>query len=107
MTLPQSVAFVMDTRWCETALQLAYEVDLLVCESTYLASETADAVANGHLTATQAAEIARKAQADQLALTHFSQRYKVIQEFALEAQYMHPNVVALKDGDRIEVPKRR
>jgi ribonuclease Z len=103
----QSVAFVMDTRLCETALQLAHEVDLLVCESTYLASETADAIANGHLTATQAAEIARKAQAVRLALTHFSQRYKVVEDFALEAQSIHPNVVALNDGDRIEMPKRR
>ncbi|MDT4953275.1 MAG: ribonuclease [Acidobacteriota bacterium] len=103
----QSMAFVMDTRLCETAFQLADKVDLLVCESTYLASETEDAVAHGHLTATQAAEIALKAQAELLALTHFSQRYNAVEDFALEAQKIHPKVVAMRDGDVIELPKRK
>lgn len=103
----QSMAFVMDTRLCETAFQLAREADLLVCESTYLAAETADAIANGHLTATQAAEIAREAKANLLVLTHFSQRYKTIDEFVSEAREIHPNVVAVKDGDQVDFPKRK
>lgn len=103
----QSMAFVMDTRLCETAFQLADKVDLLVCESTYQASETADAIAHGHLTATQAAEIALRAQVNLLALTHFSQRYSAVEDFALEAQKIYQNVVAMRDGDVIEVPKRR
>lgn len=103
----QSMAFVMDTRLCETAFQLADKVDLLVCESTYLASETEDAVAHGHLTATQAAEIALKAQADLLALTHFSQRYSAVEDFALEAQKIYPKAVAMRDGDVVELPKRK
>jgi ribonuclease Z len=103
----QSMAFVMDTRLCETAFQLAHKVDLLVCESTYLMSETADAIAHGHLTARQAAEIARHAQIDLLALTHYSQRYRAVEDFALEAGEIHPNVVAMKDGDSIEMPKRK
>jgi ribonuclease Z len=103
----QSMAFVMDTRLCDGAIQLAEGADLLVCESTYLSSETADADAHGHLTATQAAEIAREAGADLLALTHFSQRYKAVEDFAQEARLVHPNVVAMKDGDRIELSRRR
>jgi ribonuclease Z len=103
----QSMAFVMDTRLCDGAVQLADRADLLVCESTYLASETAEAIARGHLTATHAAEIAREAGADLLALTHFSQRYKEVEDFAQEARAIHPNVLAMKDGDRIELSKRR
>jgi ribonuclease Z len=103
----QSMAFIMDTRLCDAAYHLAREADLLVCESTYLESETMDAVAHGHLTAAQAAEIAREARADLLALTHFSQRYKAVEDFAAEAQALHPKAVAMKDGDRIELPKRR
>jgi ribonuclease Z len=103
----QSVAFVMDTRLCEAAVRLAHKVDLLVCESTYLASETADAIAHGHLTSMQAAEIARTAQANLLALTHYSPRYQVIEDFAREAEQIHSNVIAMKDGDTIELPKRR
>jgi ribonuclease Z len=103
----QSMAFVMDTRMCDGAMQLADRADLLVCESTYLASETAEAIARGHLTARQAAEIAREAGADLLALTHYSQRYKEVEDFAEEARVIHPKVLAMKDGDRIELSRRR
>jgi ribonuclease Z len=102
----QSFAFVMDTRVCENAFRLAAGVDLLVCESTYLVSETADAIANGHLTAAQAASIARDGKAKLLVLTHFSQRYQNIQDFLKEAQTVHPNSVAVKDGDFVDLPKR-
>ncbi len=103
----QSFAFVMDTRLCENAFRLATGVDLLVCESTYLSSETTEAIANGHLTATQAAEIARKANANLLVLTHFSQRYQNIQDFLSEAQTIHQNTVVVKDGDFVDLPKRK
>ena len=103
----QSFAFVMDTRVCENALRLAEKVDLLVCESTYLASETSEATANGHLTATQAACIARDANANLLVLTHFSQRYQNIRDFLSEAQTIHPHSVAVKDGDFVNLPKRK
>ena len=72
----QSFAFVMDTGVCEAAYLLAQNVDLLICESTYLSSETADAIKNKHLTALQAAGIAKRAGVDKLVLTHFSPRYK-------------------------------
>ena len=103
----QSFAFVMDTRLCENAFRLAADADLLVCESTYLSTETTEAVSNGHLTATQAAEIAREAKANLLVLTHFSQRYQNIQDFSLEAQTIHQNTVAVKDGDFVDLPKRK
>jgi len=103
----QSMAFVMDTRLCENAFRLAEDVDLLVCESTYLSSETNEAKSNGHLTAAQAAEIAREANANLLVLTHFSQRYQNIQDFLFEAQKIHQNAIAVKDGDFVDLPKRK
>lgn len=102
----RSFAFIMDTRLCESAFELAKNVDLLVCESTYLASETAEAESNAHLTAPQAAEIASKSNANLLVLTHFSQRYKTIENFEIEAREIHPNSVAVKDGDSVDFPKR-
>jgi len=102
----QSFAFVMDTRLCENAFELAKNVDLLVCESTYLASETAEAKSNAHLTAQQAAEIARDAKANLLVLTHFSQRYRNFEDFEAEAREIHPNVIAVKDGDYVDLPKQ-
>lgn len=99
----QSVAFVMDTRLCPAAYALAQNADIFVCESTYLAAEAAEAQQNGHLTATDAANIARVANVRQLVLTHFSQRYPDTREFLLEAQTIFPNVLAMRDGDEVEI----
>ena len=102
----QSVAFIMDTRVCNTAYELAKDVDFLVCESTYLSNEIADATKNGHLTAKQAAEIAKIAKVEKLVLTHFSQRYNSTADFVREAKEIHENTVAVSDGDQIEILKR-
>ncbi len=103
----QSFAFIMDTRPCEGAYELARGVDLLVCESTYLSSEEREARAHGHMTARQAAIIAKEAGARRLVLTHFSQRYGSLKPFLEEARAIHPDVVAVRDGDRVPVPKRK
>ena len=99
----QSFAFVMDTGVCAAIYDLARDVDLLVIESTYLTSETAEAIAHKHLTATQAAEIARDANAKQLVLTHFSQRYARIEDFAAEARRIFPNTIAVADGQLVRM----
>ncbi|HVE58011.1 MAG TPA: ribonuclease Z [Pyrinomonadaceae bacterium] len=103
----QSFAFVMDTGLCPNAFRLAKDVDLLVCESTYLKTETTEAIARGHLTSEQAAQIARDSNAGLLILTHFSQRYQNIQDFLLEAQTIHQNSIAVRDGDFVDFPKRK
>jgi ribonuclease Z len=103
----QSFAFIMDTRMCDGAFELAKGVDLMVCESTYLSSEEREARAHGHLTARQAATIAKEAGARRLVLTHFSQRYGSLKPFLEEARAIHDDVVAVRDGDRVAVPKRR
>ncbi|MCD9186134.1 MAG: ribonuclease Z [Pyrinomonadaceae bacterium] len=101
----QSAAFIMDTKLCESAYKLAKDVDILICESTYLAAETVDAVKNGHLTSEQAAEIAKKANARKLVLTHFSQRYLSTEKFVTEARKIHENTVAVSDGEQIEITR--
>jgi ribonuclease Z len=103
----QRFAFVMDTRLCDAALELADGVDLLVCESTYLRGEEALAEEYGHLTAAQAARIAADAGARQLVLTHFSQRHPDSERYAAEARTIFPNVVAARDLLCITLPRRR
>jgi ribonuclease Z len=103
----QSVAFVMDTRPCQGALELAEGVDLLICESTYLSSEGREAHDHGHMTAAQAALIAKEAKVDKLVLTHFSQRYQSTEPFLEEARPIHANVVAAKDGKRIPIERTK
>jgi len=99
----QSFAFILDTRMCEAAISLAQGVDLLVTESTFLGEDEDKALAHGHLTAPQAAEIARQANAGILLLTHFSQRYGMNANFAAEARAIHPNVIQMNDKDTYEL----
>jgi ribonuclease Z len=102
----QHFAFVMDTGVCDGARTLADRADLLVCESTFLDSERDLAVSYRHLTARQAAEIAKEARARLLVLTHFSQRYPNENDFLQEAQRVFPHVVAARDLMTVPVPAR-
>jgi ribonuclease Z len=102
----QVVAFVLDTRLCDAAVELAAGADLLVCESTFLAEDQGLATAYGHMTARQAAELAREAGARRLVLCHFSQRYPDEARFAAEAAEVFPDVVAARDLDVVPLPGR-
>jgi ribonuclease Z len=104
----QRFAFVMDTRMCDAAFMLADGVDLLVCEATFLSRDERLAERYGHLTAAQAALIARESGARRLVLTHFSQRYGDDAEpFLTEARAVFDEVIAVRDFDRVAVPPRR
>jgi ribonuclease Z len=105
----QSAALVMDTRWCDGALELADGVDLLVVEATFLESERELAEAYGHLTAAQAARLAVEADVGRVVLTHISQRYPTNDGHLAEAQRAAPELqlTVASDLDRIALPKRR
>jgi ribonuclease Z len=105
----QRFAFIMDTRLCEGVYALADGVDLLVIESTFLDEDAGLAEEYGHLTAGQAAAVARDAGVRHLVLTHFSQRYQdpaVFDEQARAAGYTGALSVA-EDLMRVPVPRRR
>lgn len=102
-----SFAFVMDTRPCTGALELARDVDLLVCESTYLSTEAELAAAYAHMTADDAGRLAAQAGARRLLLTHFSQRYPLDAPFAEEAGKHHGDVLVAYDGQHVDFPPRR
>ncbi len=100
----QSMAFIMDTRYCRNALNLAHEVDLLICESTYTSEHSELAKTYGHLTSAQAARIARLSNAGRLVLTHYSQRYLDTRGMLSEAKEEFSNCVVVADGDNIDLP---
>ncbi|WP_369222691.1 ribonuclease Z [Streptomyces sp. R39] len=105
----QRFAFVMDTRLCDGVHALAQGCDLLVIESTFLDEDAGLAAEHGHLTAGQAAAVARDARVRHLVLTHFSQRYTDPDAFERQAR------AAGYDGEltiaydllRVPLPKRR
>jgi ribonuclease Z len=99
-------AFVMDTRPCDGAIALARGTDLLVAESTYAKEDEQLAKEHLHMTAGEAATLAREAGAHgQLVLTHFSQRYKSVKELVDEARAIYPRCTAVRDLDKIELPR--
>jgi ribonuclease Z len=104
----QSMAFIMDTGLCDNVFALAQGVDLLVIESTFLAEDAGMAAQVGHLTAGQAAAVARESQARHLVLTHFSQRYPDASRFLEEArkEFDGPITIA-EDLQRVPFPPRR
>jgi ribonuclease Z len=105
----QRFAFVMDTRLCEGVHALAEGCDLLVIESTFLDEDEELAVEYGHLTAGQAAVVARDAGVRHLVLTHFSQRYSEPDAFEQQARAagFEGELTVAHDLQRVPVPKRR
>ncbi len=105
----QRFAFVMDTRLCDGVYALAEGCDLLVIESTFLDEDEQLAVEHGHLTAGQAARVARDAGVRHLVLTHFSQRYSEPDAFEQQARAagFEGELTVAHDLLRVPVPKRR
>lgn len=96
---------VIDTKPCDNAVKLARGAKLFLCESTYLDEHHDLAVSHQHMTAKQAAEIAKEAEAKQLILTHFSARYRDLAPFVEEAKTIFPNVDVADDFKRFQFPK--
>ncbi|MFC3960522.1 ribonuclease Z [Nocardia jiangsuensis] len=104
----QSFAFVMDTRLCPGVFELAAGVDMLVIEATFLAADAHLAAEYGHLTAAQAGRVATESGVRTLVLTHFSQRYRTLEEHRREAaRHFDGELVVAHDLQRVPLPPRR
>lgn len=71
-----------DTRPCQTILNYAQRVKLLIHEATFEDSLQEDAHWKKHTTIGEAIEVAEKCQPWRLVLTHFSPRYQKIAEIS-------------------------
>lgn len=91
------ITIITDTKLCSQCYSLASKSDLLICESTFMASLKNKASEYKHLTTQQAALIAKKSKSEKLFLTHFSQRYKDSKEIELEAKKIFKNSYLTKD----------
>lgn len=102
-----AIAVVIDSRPCQQAIDLAQHARLLLCESTYLQPEHELAIQHKHMTALEAAELAKAAGANTLVLTHFSARYLDNLEFEREAKSVFPNTIAATDLQKISFRDKR
>lgn len=100
-----SFAVVIDTVPCQSAIDIARNASLFLCESTYLDEHSELARLHHHLTARQAATIAKEADAKKLILTHFSARYQNLKPFELEARAIFPNTFVADDFITFPFPK--
>ena len=100
----KKATFILDTETNENAVKLAMNSDILVMESTFLDKDKEKAAEYKHMTAKQAAQIAKKAKVKKLVLTHISQRYENrLKEVEKEARKVFKNTIVAKDFDSIIV----
>ena len=100
-----SLAYVVDTRFCKQAVEIARGSKVLICESTYLEEDRDKAEEYMHMTAGQAARLALEAGVQQLIITHFSARYRDTEELGREAREIFPNTVVAEDLKRFPFPR--
>lgn len=93
---------VGDAAAADELLEVVRGADALIIEATFLARDADKAAERGHLTAAQAARLARAADVRALYLTHLSSRYQQA-EVEAEARAIFPGAIVARDFDRITV----
>ena len=101
-----SLIYVGDAGRTDDLVEVCRGADALVIEATYLEVEADLARKFGHLTAAQAATLARRADVKQLLLTHISRRYSE-REVMAEAEPIFPNTIVARDFDRFRILKEK
>jgi len=99
----RTVVITGDTEPCEATRDAAMGAELLIHEATFLDEERARARETRHSTAREAAELARQAGVQLLALTHLSSRF-MPREVRREAAASFSETVVPRDFDQIEIP---
>jgi len=99
----RKIGYSGDTRPTSRLARFFSGCDLLIFDSTFRDSDRDKAVERKHTTSLEAAELAKKAKARQLVLTHFSARYTSVSSLVREARMVFPNTIAASDGLSIEV----
>lgn len=100
-------AYITDTEPCAGAVHLARDAALVYHEATFAEDMRERARETGHSTAKEAAEIAEKANADQLLLGHFSARYASTKPLEKEAQEIFAPVEAAQELTTYTIPAYR
>lgn len=107
----RKLVYCTDTVFCEGAIELAQDADLLIHEATFAHQDAELAFQRLHSTSTMAAQVALAANAKHLIMTHFSPRYAPGNDIQLndlleEAKAIFPNTTMAYDFLAHEVPRR-
>ena len=99
-----SLAITGDIGRTDNLLEVCQGLDTLVSESTYIHEDAEMAHKFGHITARQAAELAKQAGVKRLLLTHLSRRYRE-RDVIREARATFPNSFVARDFDIYQVKR--
>lgn len=107
----RKVIYCTDTVFCEGAIALSEDADVLIHEATFAHQDAQLAFERLHSTSTMAAQVALAAQVKQLIMTHFSPRYAPgntlqLDDLLNEAKAIFPNTILARDFMTYEVPRR-
>ncbi len=107
----RKVVYCTDTVYCEGAVRLAEDADVLIHEATFAHEDAQMAFDRLHSTSTMAAQVALGAGVKQLIMTHFSPRYAPgnpldLDHLLEEARAIFPNTRLAYDFFSYTVPRR-
>ncbi|MHA1205743.1 MAG: ribonuclease Z [Candidatus Heimdallarchaeaceae archaeon] len=95
------ITFSGDTRPCNTLVENARGVDLLICDATYPENCEDRAKVFLHSTIEEAAIVAQKANCKQVVFTHFSEFYTDFESSLEKAKAIFENSSLAEEGKRI------
>src|SRR5919202_3585607 len=107
----RKVVYCTDTVYCDNAVELARNADVLIHEATFAHKDAQLAFDRLHSTSTMAAQVALGAGVKQLIMTHFSPRYApgnaiMLDDLLEEARAIFPNTTLAYDFLTYDVPRR-
>ena len=106
----RKLIYCTDTIFCEEAIELAENADILIHEATFAHQDSQLAFERLHSTSTMAAQVALGAKVKKLILTHFSPRYAPgnnlqLNDLLSEAQAIFPDTILARDFMTCSIPR--
>ena len=98
-----SYAYCSDTVFNPKVAESIKNTTTIYHEATYTNDYAVKARERGHTTASEAANIAKLANAETLILGHFSKRYINEEQHLKEAQVIFPNTILANEGLKIDL----
>ena len=97
----KKITIILDTLPTKNAVTLAKDSDILIADSTW--SYKQEKASGEHLTNMDAANLAKDSNSKKLILTHFSQRYKNVDDLKEEIKDVFKETITAKDLMEIEI----
>jgi ribonuclease Z len=99
----KKVSVISDTSYLKKIINVVKNSDILITESTFTSDLKEKAKQYKHLTAAEAAKIAKQSNSKKLILTHFGKRYNTPTPLVTEAKKIFKNTIGAKDFKTISL----